>query len=322
MCRRRRPAGDRCDYRLHLARQRVGEKSMKVVIAGVFPSTAREKIIDTFPSDWDIAFSRPEDVESEIVTADVLIPEHIQVNAALLEKAPALKLVQTGAGYNNVNLDDCTRHWVKVCNAAGVNANAVAEHVLAFVLCWYKNLIYLDGFMKAHGDESRLDYTGSELAGKTIGLIGLGHIGQRVAELCRAFDMQVLGYSRNVREVPGVERASLEELCPRAIVSIHVPLTDDTRHMVNAEVFRLMKRSALLINTSRGAVVDEKQLVQALVSGQISGACLDVYKNEPLGQDSPLREMGQVILTPHTAGLPDGGQVPQEALRVLCEQHS
>ena len=82
---------------------------MKVVIAGVFPSTAREKIIDTFPSDWDIAFSRPEDVESEIVTADVLIPEHIQVNAALLEKAPALKLVQTGAGYNNVNLDDCTR---------------------------------------------------------------------------------------------------------------------------------------------------------------------------------------------------------------------
>lgn len=190
-----------------------------------------------------------------------------------------------------------------------MTAHAVAEHVLAFILCWYKNLIYLDGFMKAHGDESGLDYSGSELAGKTISLIGLGHIGQRVAALCRAFDMRVLGYSRSVREVPGVERASPEELYRKSdIVSIHVPLTDDTRHMVNAEVFQLMKRSAVLINTSRGAVVDEKQLVEVLISGQISGACLDVYENESLGQDSPLREMDQVILTPHTAGLPDGAK--------------
>lgn len=190
-----------------------------------------------------------------------------------------------------------------------MTAHAVAEHVLAFVLCWYKNLIYLDGFKKAHGDESGLDYTGLELAGKTIGLIGLGHIGQRVAELCRAFDMQVLGYSRDVREVPGVERASLVELCRTSdIVSIHVPLTDDTRHMVNAEVFQLMKRSTVLINTSRGAVVDEKQLVEALVSSQISGACLDVYENEPLKQDSPLRDMERAVLTPHAAGLPDGAK--------------
>lgn len=212
--------GDRCDYRLHLTRQRVGEKSMKVVIAGVFPSTAREKTIDTFPSDWDVAFLRPEDAESEIGTADVLILEHIQVNAALLEKAPALKFVQTGAGYNNVNLDVCTRYGVKVCNSAGVNANAVAEHVLACILCWYKNLIYLAGFTKAHRDKSGLNYTGSELAGKTIGLIGLGHIGQRIAALCRAFDMQVLGYSRSVQEVPGVERArpwSLWQRKPRRL---------------------------------------------------------------------------------------------------------
>ncbi|MCR9037431.1 NAD(P)-dependent oxidoreductase [Tractidigestivibacter montrealensis] len=102
---------------------------------------------------------------------------------------------------------------------------------------------------------------------------------------------------------------SLEELCRKSeIVSIHVPLSDATRHMVNAEVFRLMKRSAVLINTSRGAVVDEKQLVEALASGQIFDACLDVYENETLGQDSPLREMDQVILTPHTAGLPDGAK--------------
>ena len=97
----------------------------------------------------------------------MLIPEHIKINAALLEKAPRLKLIQTGAGYDNVNLEDCTRYSVQVCNAAGVNANAVAEHVMAFILCWYKNITYLDSFLKAHRDEGELQYKGAELSEKT-----------------------------------------------------------------------------------------------------------------------------------------------------------
>ncbi|MCI1667623.1 MAG: hypothetical protein LKK55_05075 [Olsenella sp.] len=249
---------------------------MKIVIAGTFPSTAQARIAAIFPPDWELSFVRPKDIDREIATANVLIPELVQVNDALLDRAPALRLVQTGAGYNNVNLDACTRHGVIACNAAGVNANAVAEHVMAFILCWYKNLIYLNGFMKSHRDERELDYSGSELFGKTR---------------------------------PSIELTSLEGLCRRSdIVSVHVPLTEGAWRMINADVFRMMKGDSILINTSRGAAVDEAQLVQALKSGKISGACLDVYEEEPLAQDSLLRDMYRVILTPHTAGLPDGAK--------------
>lgn len=228
------------------------------------------------PPDWELSFVRPKDIDREIATANVLIPELVQVNDALLDRAPALRLVQTGAGYNNVNLDACTRHGVIACNAAGVNANAVAEHVMAFILCWYKNLIYLNGFMKSHRDERELDYSGSELFGKTR---------------------------------PSIELTSLEGLCRRSdIVSVHVPLTEGAWRMINADVFRMMKGDSILINTSRGTAVDEAKLVQALKSGKISGACLDVYEEEPLTQDSLLRDMYRVILTPHTAGLPDGAK--------------
>ena len=280
---------------------------MKIVIAGSFPPAAQRRIEDTFPEDWELKFVSPAEIGREIGTADVLIPEHVPVDAALLKRAPALKLVQTGAGYNNVDLDACTEHGVKVCNAAGVNADAVAEHVMALLLCRYKNLIYLDGFMKARRDEQELDYAGAELSGKTIGIIGLGHVGRRVAAYCRAFGMRVLGLSRNGTEIPCVERKSLEEICRESdVISIHVPLRESTRHMFREDQFRMMKKDAVLINTSRGAVIDEAQLIRALNSGQIAGACLDVFEEEPLDPNSPLREMDQVILTPHTAGLPDG----------------
>ena len=280
---------------------------MKVVITGFFPESTKHKIAEIMPKDWELSFVQPEDINNEIGTADVLIPEHVQVNAALLERAPALKLVQTGAGYNNVSLDDCTKYGVKVCNAAGVNADAVAEHVMAFILCRYKNMIYLDGFMKSHREEQELDYIGAELSDKTIGIIGLGRIGRKVADYCRAFHMRVLGVSRSGAGIPGVELTSMDELCRESdIISVHVPLTESTRHLINADVFGMMKKEAVLINTSRGAVIDEAQLIQALIRGQISGACLDVYEDEPLSQNSPLRDMEQVILTPHTAGLPDG----------------
>ncbi len=232
---------------------------------------------------------RPKDIDREIATANVLIPELVQVNDALLDRAPALRLVQTGAGYNNVNLDACTRHGVIACNAAGVNANAVAEHVMAFILCWYKNLIYLNGFMKSHRDERELDYSGSELFGKTR---------------------------------PSIELTSLEGLCRRSdIVSVHVPLTEGAWRMINADVFRMIKGDSILINTSRGAAVDEAQLVQALKSGKISGACLDVYEEEPLTQDSLLRDMYRVILTPSYRWAAGWRQVPPKAPRVLSQQY-
>ena len=282
---------------------------MKVVIIGSFPDMTKENIRNSFPGEWQICIGSPAEMENEIKDADVLIPEHVKVDAALLKKAPGLKLVQTGAGYDNVDLEACTRFGVQVCNASGINANAVAEHVMALILCWYKNIAKLDRFMKAHGDDSCLDYTGAEVSEKTIGIIGLGHVGKQVAEYCKAFHMRVLGYSYKPVKINGVEQRDLESLIRESdIISLHIPLKDSTRHMINADVFSMMKPDALLINTSRGAIIDEPQLVRALEYGEIGGACLDVFEEEPLRMDHPLRKMDNVILTPHTAGLPDGAK--------------
>ena len=280
---------------------------MKVVIIGQFPVTAKESIISSFPSAWEISIVPPALAEQELPNADVLIPEHIKINAALLKKAPHLKLVQTGAGYDNVDVEACTECGVQVCNAAGVNATAVAEHVMAFLLCWYKNITYLDNFIKTHQNESQMVYTGAELSEKTIGIVGLGHVGKKVAEYCQSFHMNVLGHSYKPVEIDGVEMKGLDELYQECdIISLHVPLNETTRHMINSEVLAKMKSNALLVNTSRGAIIDEAQLIQALQHGTIGGACLDVFEDEPLAQRNPLRDLNNVILTPHTAGLPDG----------------
>ena len=281
---------------------------MKIVIIGNFPDAAKEQIKNRFPEDWEVKFLLShESAVEELKDTDVLIPEHIKVNADLLEKAPRLKLIQTGAGFDNVNLEDCTKYGIQVCNASGVNANAVAEHVMAFILCWYKNINYLDSYLKSHLDERDLNYNGAELSEKTIGIIGLGNVGKKVAEYCNAFHMKVLGYNHKPFDIASVQQKDLDGLYRESdIVSIHIPLNESTRHMIDSHVFKKMKSDAVLINTSRGAVINQEQLTLALMQGSIGGACLDVYEDEPLDMDNPLRNVKNVILTPHTAGLPDG----------------
>ena len=280
---------------------------MKVVIIGFFPDAEKDRILESFPSAWNVRIVMPDEAEQELTDADVLIPEHIRIDDDLLQKAPKLKLVQTGAGYDNVDLCACTMHGVQVCNAAGVNANAVAEHVMAFILCWYKNIVKLDRFLKMDSDEGGLSYCGAELAEKTIGLVGFGHVGKKVAEYCNAFHMNVLVCSRKPTGAAGIEQRDLDSLVRDSdIVSLHVSLNESTRHMINADVLAKMKADAVLINTSRGGVIDEPQLLHVLEKGLIGGACLDVFEDEPLHLDHPFRSLENVILTPHTAGLPDG----------------
>ena len=280
---------------------------MKIVITGFFPNTTKERILANFPCTWNVRIVLPDEVEKELADADVLIPEHIMIGDEILQKAPQLKLIQTGAGYDNVDIYACTKHGVQVCNAAGVNSNAVAEHVMALILCWYKNIVTLDKVLKTNSDESELNYYGAELSEKTIGIVGFGHVGKTVAEYCNAFHMKVLVNSHNPIEIPSVEQRSLDSLYHDSdIISLHVPLNESTRHMINSDVFARMKSDSLLINTSRGGVIDEPQLLQALETGMIGGACLDVFEEEPLRHDHPFRYLENVILTPHTAGLPDG----------------
>lgn len=278
-----------------------------IAVVGIFSDVSRQRIQAVFPGEWTVRFAPPGEAGSILPEADVLLPEHIRVDAALLSRAPRLRLVQTGAGFDNVDLSACAAQGVWVCNAPGVNAQAVAEHVMALLLAWYKNIPYLDRCMKDRTPEDALRYAGGELWGKTVGIIGLGAVGSAVARLSAAFGMRVLGYSRTVKAMPDVEPVERNALYRQSdVVTVHVPLNGETRHMIGAEAFSSMKPDALFINTSRGAVADEARLLQALRDGEIGGACLDVFEEEPLSPDSPLRDLPNVILTPHTAGFPDG----------------
>ncbi|MDR1518477.1 MAG: hypothetical protein LBS52_10425 [Dysgonamonadaceae bacterium] len=281
---------------------------MKVVIIGNFTETSKRIIAKEFPDDWKIDIVTPEESDLSLNDADVIIPEHIKVDSEFLSKAKKVKFVQTGAGFDNVDIEVCTKKGILVSNAAGVNAIAVAEHVMAFILSWYKNITYLDKYMKGKNDIKKLSYSGSELADKTIGIIGVGAVGQKVAKYCNAFGMKVLGYARKkINTIENIEFVDLDTLYMKSdIVTVHVSLNDKTRHLINSDAFKKMKKEAIIINTARGHIIDEKALIAALRNGDIAGAGLDVFEKEPLAIDSELRELDNVILTPHTAGMPDG----------------
>lgn len=283
---------------------------MKILIVGYFTESSKLNIVRNFPEEWNIVIVPPgEEMLHHIVDCQVIIPEHVKIDRNLLSIAKKLKLVQTGAGYDNVDIDACTQLGIWAANAAGVNAQAVAEHVMALIFSYYKNIPFLDAFMKNKIDQSQLDYTGSELKGKTIGIIGFGAIGKKVAEFCKVFDMKVLVYARNA-VVPSdgfVQIINFDDLVSTSdIVTVHTSLNPQSQKLIDKEIFKKMKNTALFINTARGGIVNEKDLIDALKNRDISGACLDVFETEPLPIDSELRNLSNVILTPHTAGMPDG----------------
>ena len=259
-----------------------------------------------FPGEWDIATVGADELIHAIDDADVIIPEGAAIDGGLLNQAKKLKLILTGAGYDNVDIKACTARGIYVANAAGVNARAVAEHVLAFILCWYKNTVLLDGALKR--GEFHVDYHGAELSGKVIGIVGLGHIGKEVARLAAAFDMQVLGYHyRQTGSISDITMVDLDTLLKQSdIITLHVASNSQTHHMFARQEFKMMKTDAFFINTSRGAVVDEGALIEGLHQKWIGGAGLDVFDTEPLPAESPLRRLDNVILSPHNASEPDG----------------
>ena len=280
---------------------------MNLLIIGDYPVATQARMRAAFPAEWQITIAAPDACAPHLADAEVVIPEHVLVDDAFLAQASRLRFVQVGAGYDNVDLAACSRRGVQVCNAAGLNADAVAEHVMALLLCHYKNICPLNRFMHTGGSAPLPDYHGGELSGRTLGLVGLGHIGRAVAVRAQAFGLRVLGWSYRPIDVPGVEFVSLSQLFAESdIVSLHVPLKANTRHLIDDAALAQMKPGALLINTARGGLIDEAALVRVLQRGTLSGACLDVFAEEPLPSDSPLRQLDNVIITPHTAGYPDG----------------
>ena len=236
--------------------------------------------------------------------ADVIMLANMPLAPVVLEEAKNLKFIDVAfTGVDHVDLEAAREMGVKVSNASGYSTQAVAELALGMMLSLLRNVPQVDERCRNGRDKSGL--VGTELGGKTVGLIGVGAIGARTANLCRAFGCKVLGYKRHVRgdEPSFVEFVPLDELLARSdIVSLHCPLNDDSRGLIDRAAIAGMKRGAYLINVARGPVVDSQALADALNSGYLAGAGIDVFEAEPpLSADHPLLHSKNTIVTPHVA---------------------
>jgi D-3-phosphoglycerate dehydrogenase len=230
--------------------------------------------------------------------------------AALLAHTPDLLVVSSnGAGYDTIDVDACTAAGILAVNQAGANAEAVAEHVLGFMLALSKRIGETDRRMRRESGIRRNDFTGRDIFGRTIGIVGFGHVGKRVAALCRtSFGMRVLAYDPYLDAARiaagGAEKVTLQALLAQAdFVSINCPLTAETRGMIGAAEYAAMQPHAYFITTARGFIHDEAALAAALREGSIAGAGLDVWEKEPPPPDHPLMAFDNVLVTPHTAGV-------------------
>ncbi|GBE64446.1 D-3-phosphoglycerate dehydrogenase [Mycobacterium sp. MFM001] len=231
------------------------------------------------------------------------------VGQGLVDRCPRLLAVcSAGAGYDVIDVEACTRAGIAVCNNSGPGAEAVAEHALGFMLDLAKKITVSDRALRAGPLGDRLALRGSQLLGKTLGVVGLGAIGSRLVELCTPFGMEVIAFDPYVDEATarlrGARLVPLPELLAQAdFVQVTCPLTSETRGLIGAEQFSAMKPRAFFITTARGPVHDEAALYEALVSGGIAGAALDVFHEEPPQPDNPLLHLDNVVATPHTAGI-------------------
>jgi D-3-phosphoglycerate dehydrogenase len=253
------------------------------------------------------------------------LARHYHANADFLRHTPNLLVVSTnGAGYDTVDVAACTERGVLVVNQSGGNAESVAEHVVGMMLMLVKRVVECDRALRAGTLSGRAAYTGHEALGKTIGIIGLGNVGRRVAELCGGlFRMTVLAYdpylsAEDIR-ARGAAKVELDELLRCAdFVSINCPLTDETRKMISAREFALMQPTAYFITTARGFIHDEVALEQALRDKRIAGAGLDVWAKEPPPPDHPLLQFDNVLASPHTAGVTK--EARENMARIAAEQ--
>ncbi|MPS26445.1 D-glycerate dehydrogenase [Pigmentiphaga sp.] len=253
------------------------------------------------------------------VARGVLCTVRTPVDAATLDALPAVSVVSNFAvGYDNIDVPHATRGGVLVCNTPGVLDRAVADLTMGFVLCLARDMVKGDAFVRQGAWLRGPAPLTSDLAGKTLGLLGMGRIGRMVARRAQAFDMRVVYHNRS-RDMPSEDeglaayRSRDELLAESDFLSVHVPLSAETRGSVGEREFEAMKRSAYLINTSRGPVVDEAALIRALQEDRIAGAGLDVMEREPVGPASPLCALPNVVLQAHA------GSATVETRRAMME---
>jgi glyoxylate reductase len=279
---------------------------VRIHVTRKIPERALQRLLDT---GWDI-FVGPEEIPSRSRflwaaggAAGLLTFLTERIDAEVMDRCPELRVVsQCSTGLDNVDLEEARSRGVAVCNTPGVLTETCADFTWALMLALSRRLLEGDRMMRrrAFPGWGPLMLLGSDLHGATLGLVGMGQIGQAVARRASGFGMKVLYWSRSER--PGGTRCeTLEDLLAAAdVVSLHLPLTLDTHHLIDARRLRLMKPGSLLVNTSRGSVVDEAALAQALHDGHLAGAALDVFEREPAVHEG-LLELPNVLLTPHIA---------------------
>lgn len=291
---------------------------MKIVILDAATLTINNdidfSIFDRFGEVKIYDFTKDEEIPERIKDADVILCNKSSMSEKNLSGAKNLKYIGLFAtGYNNVDLEYTRKKGITVCNAGSYSTEAVAQHVFAFILHYYNTISRYDEFVKNKGWINTNKFSPfmemKELFGKTIGIIGYGSIGQKVAVIANAFGMNVLAYSRSALkekiQSDEVTYATVDEILEKSdIVTIHCPLNKDSEKMCNKEFFTKMKKDSLFINTSRGGVVNQKDLMWALNNNVIQYAALDVIEKEPMPEDCKLIETKNLVITPHAAWAP------------------
>ena len=244
-------------------------------------------------------------IEKEMLTADAVVVRIYELPIPMLEKAANLKVVSKhGVGYDNIPVDWCKTHGVAVTVTPGANSQSVAEHTIALMMALAKNLAIVTKAYKEKGFAAKNTAPGLEIFGKTLGIIGVGHIGSRVAKMGMGLGMHVIAYDPYVESVPeGVELVSnKDEVIKNAdVLTLHTVLNEETKNIIGAREIGMMKQGAIFINCGRGPLVDEEALIKALQEKKLGGAGLDVTAQEPCDPASPLFAMDNVLLTPHYA---------------------
>ena len=273
-------------------------------------------------------FGSPKEMKEKIGDAEILLVGGAPIADDVMDADPNLKIVFCPRGGPvNVDVEAATERGIMVVNAPGRNAEGVADHTIGLLICEARHLArshcaVVNGSFNERAKSWR-QYT-PELAEKTLGLVGFGNVGRKVAKRAQGFDMNILVYDPYVSEedaaTQGVKKVSMEELMRNSdFVSVHARLTKKTWHLIGEKEFSMMKKNAIFANTSRGHVVDEKALVQALKKGKIAGAALDVVEEEPIQHhpENPLLKMQNVTITPHTAGMSD--RVRERGVRMAAK---
>lgn len=292
---------------------------MKIILVEPIGYTSKE--LSIVKTDFEalshefIAYDDKPSSEEELIeraqNADVLLLSNLQVSENVIEACSKLKMISVAfAGVDHIPMDLCRKKNIIVSNAAGYSNHSVAELTIGSAISLLRKIMWSDS--KTRQLSNREGFLGTELYGKTFGIIGTGQIGSEVAHLANAFGCKVLAYNRSIKNIPNVEFCNLDYLLQNSdIITLHVPLNNDTKHLIDKEKFRLVKSSAILINTARGPVVDYNALSASLKDAQIAGAAIDVYEKEPpLDKDHPLFEAPNTILLPHI------GYATQEAIRL------